>query len=61
MVGREHDDLLAEDRASKVGDGHMDGLDAALTLHIGIDPREIVDDADDDLVARGIRRRSEHT
>ncbi len=39
MIGAEHDDFLAEDRAPGVGDGHMDGLDAALPLNIRIDSR----------------------
>jgi hypothetical protein len=38
VVDAEHDDFLAEHRTPGVGDRHVDGLDAALTLDIRIDP-----------------------
>ncbi len=57
VVGVDQFDLLAVDRPAGVGDGHLDGLDAALAVDVGVDARHVGDEADADDIARDLRLR----
>jgi hypothetical protein len=51
VVGDEHLDLLAGDRAAGVGDGHADRLGAGRAVDVGVEARKVADEADPDHVA----------
>ena len=57
VVGCQEFDRLAERAAAKIGDRHLDPLDRPRAVHVRIDPGQIVDVADDDLVGRPRRER----
>ena len=54
VVGEYHLDLLAAHRAAHVGHRHLDGLDAAGAVDVGVQARHVGDDADLDDVARDL-------
>ena len=59
VVGDEHLDLLAGDRAAHVGDRHPDRLAAGRAVDVGVQARQVADEADLDHVARDLRLAAE--
>lgn len=59
VIGRDQFDRLAEHLVARVLDRHLDRLDAALPIDVGIQAREVGDVADLHLVARDLGVRAE--
>ena len=57
VIGIANLDLLAENRAAEIGDGHPGGKDGAAAADVGDDAALIAEDPDDDLVAGRLRLR----